>query len=170
MRARAVSVTGCAAQADRWAGAEWARGAGCGVGSTGLRARRAGRAGPRERAGALAGGPKEMGARGVAWLGQLVRGKSGESRYLDAADLWGRPLGERKKGACARGCGGGVLCWQRARAGRLFRGLSGSRGRPSGSLGRAGRVLLWAAGERTSPRWAGVGRAAGKGKRELGLG
>ena len=35
-------------------------------------------AGPRGRAGALAGGPKEMGARGVAWLSQLVRGKSGE--------------------------------------------------------------------------------------------
>jgi len=78
MRARAVSVTGCAAQADRWAGAEWARGAGCGAGSTGLRARRAGRAGPCERAGALADGPKEMGARGVAWLGQLVRDKGGE--------------------------------------------------------------------------------------------
>ena len=78
MWARAISVTGCAAQADWWAGAEWARGAGCGAGSTGLRARRAGRAGPCERAGALAGGPKAMGARGVAWLVQLVRGKSGE--------------------------------------------------------------------------------------------
>ena len=96
-------------QAGRWAGAEWARGAGCGAGSTGLRARRAGRAGLRERAGALAGGPKEMGARGMAWLSQLVRGKRGESRYLDAADLWGRPLGERKKCACARGYGDGML-------------------------------------------------------------
>ena len=75
MRARAVSVTGCAAQADRWAGAEWARGAGCGAGSTGLRARRAGRAGPRERSGL---GREREERKEAAATGKLGRGKEGE--------------------------------------------------------------------------------------------
>ena len=47
----------------------------------------------------------------------------------------------------ARALKRGVLCWQRARAGRLLRGLSGSRGRPVGLLAherkRAAQGKCW---------------------------
>ena len=53
---------------------------------------------------------------------------------------------------------------ERREAGRAAgrEALAAARSRPvwSGALDWAGRVLLWAAGERTSPRWAGVGRWA----------
>ena len=93
-----------------------------------------------------------MGARGVAWLSQLVRGKSGESRYLDAADLWGRPLGERKKCACARGCGDGMLGGVTGPAeevgpralGQRECGLGSGREREEWAAERVGpRVLSW---------------------------
>jgi hypothetical protein len=86
-----------------WAGA----GRGAGPCASGPGEREMGRG----RAGALAGGPKEMGAWGVAWLGQLVRDKGGEgsagaSRAGASGARWGTgrsgPPGSRAERRVAR--------------------------------------------------------------------
>jgi len=90
---------------------------------------------------------------GEGWAARASR-STGRRAQRDGAlaDLWGRPLGERKKCACARGCGDGVLGGVTGPAegvgpralGQRECGLGSGREREEWAAERVGpRVLSW---------------------------